>query len=92
MALSEPDSCGDIAFAFITTRQARDSAFAIDLPAGMLPFDSRLHADKVFLLNKDIIIKEVASAGGDFLEQVLRKITLLDTRRYVANGSPRLKQ
>lgn len=92
MALSEPDSCGDITFAFITTRQARDSEFALDVPAGMLPFDSRLHPDKLFLLNKDIIIKEVANAGGDFLEQVLRKITLLDTRRYFENVHKPLRE
>ncbi len=62
MALSEPDKYGDIAFAFITTRHTRKSEFALDIPQGLLPFESRLHPDKVFLLNKEIILKEIVRA------------------------------
>ena len=85
MALSEPDKYGDIAFAFITTRHTRKSEFALDIPQGLLPFESRLHLDKVFLLNKEIILKEIVLAESDFLEQVLKNLTLIDTQRYFEN-------
>ena len=85
MALSEPDERGDIAFAFITTKQTRKSEFALDIPQGLLPFGSHLHLDKVFLLNREIILKEIVRVGPDFLEQALKNLTLIDTRRYYQN-------
>ncbi|MBN1548307.1 MAG: lipopolysaccharide biosynthesis protein RfbH [Syntrophaceae bacterium] len=92
MALSEPDKFGDIAFAFITTKHTKTSGFALDVPQGLLTFESHIHLDKVFLLNKDIILKEIVQAETDFLEKVLKKITLLDTQRYVQNiHKPRQK-
>lgn len=44
MALSEPDSYGDMAFAFITTKQSRGSEHTVDIPHGVLPFASHLQA------------------------------------------------
>lgn len=85
MALSEPDAYGDMAFAFITTKQTRKSEFTLDIPQGLLPFESHLHLDKIFLLNKDIILKELVRKEPDFLEQVLKNLTLMDTRRYYQN-------
>lgn len=85
MALSEPDKYGDIAFAFITTRHTRKSEFALDIPQGLLPFESRIHLDKVFLLNKEIILKEIVRVEADFLEQVLKNLVLIDTQRYFEN-------
>lgn len=85
MALSEPDSYGDMAFAFITTKQSRGSEHTVDIPHGVLPFASHLHLDKVFLLNKEIILKEIVRVEATFLEQVLKRLTLMDTKRYYEN-------
>ena len=82
LAVSEPDDLGDIQFLFITTKQTRLSADTLDLPENTLPFASHLHLDKMFLLHKDIILKELATVDPDFLEQVLRKLTQNETRRY----------
>ncbi len=82
LAISEPDSLGDIQFVFITTKQTRSSTTVIDVPDGLLPYESHLHLGKIFLLHKDIIQKKLAVVSGLFLEQVLRKITLLETTRY----------
>jgi CDP-4-dehydro-6-deoxyglucose reductase, E1 len=85
MALSEPDDYGDMAFAFITTRQTRVTAHTLDIPKGLLPFESHIHLDKVFLLNKHIILKKIATVPTDFLETVLKQMTLINTRRYYEN-------
>ena len=85
MALSEPDEYGDIAFVFITTKQTRKTKFTLNIPKGLLPFESHLHLDKVFLLNREIILKEIARVEPNFLEQVLKNLTLIDTRRYYQN-------
>lgn len=85
MALSEPDDYGDMAFAFITTKQSRGSEYTVDIPHGVLPFASHLHLDKVFLLNKEIILKEIVRVEATFLEQVLKRLTLKDTKRYYEN-------
>jgi CDP-6-deoxy-D-xylo-4-hexulose-3-dehydrase len=85
MALSEPDGYGDMAFAFITTKQSRGSEHTVDIPHGVLPFASHLHLDKVFLLNKEIILKEIVRVETTFLEQVLKRLTLMDTKRYYEN-------
>jgi len=82
LAVSEPDRYGDVKFVFITTKQTRSAADALDLPTALLPYESHLHLDKIFLLHKDIIQKELATVDQDFLELVLRKLTLLDTRQY----------
>jgi CDP-6-deoxy-D-xylo-4-hexulose-3-dehydrase len=82
MAVSEPDKYGDIAFAFITTKQTHKSEFTLDIPQGLLPFESHIHLGNMFLLNREIILKELARAETDFVEQVLKSITLIDTQRY----------
>jgi CDP-6-deoxy-D-xylo-4-hexulose-3-dehydrase len=85
LALSEPDSYGDISFAFVTTKKTRSTGDALDVPAGLLPFPSHLHLDKVFLLNKALVMKDVVQVPRDFLEKVFKRMTLLDTRRYFHN-------
>ena len=85
MALSEPDEYGDITFAFITTKQTRKTKSILDIPKGLLPFESNLHLSKIFLLNREIILKEVVRVEPDFLEKVLKNLTLIDTRRYYQN-------
>lgn len=85
LALSEPDSYGDISFAFITTKKTRSSEWVLDVPEGLLPFESVVHLDKLFLLNSEIILKELAQAPADFLKLVFKTITLFDTQRYFEN-------
>lgn len=87
LAVSEPDEYGDLEFLFITTKDARSFGEQIDLTADIfigdpLPFDSKLHIDKTYLLSKDIIIKEKATVSAAFLETVLRRIVLRDVRKH----------
>ena len=82
LALSEPDSYGDISFAFITNKKTRSSEWVLDVPEGLLPFESVVHLDKLFLLNSEIILKELAQAPSNFLEHVFKQLTLSDTQRY----------
>lgn len=87
LAISEPDAYGDLEFLFITTKNARSFGEAIDLTddafAGEpLPFASKVHIDKTYLLSKEIIIKEKAVVTEFFLETVLRRIVLRDTCKH----------
>ncbi|NCD09297.1 MAG: lipopolysaccharide biosynthesis protein RfbH [Negativicutes bacterium] len=82
LALSEPDQRGDMTFAFITTKQSHAGGAVIDVPDGLLPFASHLHLDKIFLLNRSLMQKPIAQAPPDFLEKVLKELTLLDVARY----------
>lgn len=82
LAISEPDSHGDIQFLFITTKQTQSSAVVIDIPEKLLPYASHLHVNKIFLLHKDIIQKKLAAVPENFLEQVLRKLALTEAERY----------
>ena len=82
LAISEPDQYGDIRFVFITTKQTRSAADTLDLPTELLPYKSHLHVNKIFLLHKDIIQKELAMVEPDYLELVLRKIALVNTKQY----------
>jgi CDP-4-dehydro-6-deoxyglucose reductase, E1 len=82
LAISEPDQYGDVRFVFITTKQNHSATSALDVPAELLPHKSHLHLDKIFLLHKNIIQKELATVKQAFLEQVLRKITLIETQQY----------
>lgn len=87
LAISEPDAYGDLEFLFITTKNARSFGDSIDLTddafAGEpLPFASKVHIDKTYLLSKEIIIKEKAVVTELFLETVLRRIVLRDTCKH----------
>ncbi|MFW8602447.1 lipopolysaccharide biosynthesis protein RfbH [Desulfobacterota bacterium M19] len=82
LAVSEPDQLGDIKFVFITTRQSKYRANVLAVPDGLLPHDSHIHLDKVYLLSKEIIQKQVCGVPDDLLKQVLRKLTLAETANY----------
>lgn len=89
LAISEPDEYGDIEFLFITTKQIRKTGDPLDLTNDVytgvpLPYPSWLHLDKTYLLSKEIIIKELASVTGNFLEIILRKIVLQKTSKHYA--------
>ncbi len=85
LALCEPDEYGDIEFVFITTKKSRGFGHTLDLPEGLLPFSSIVHVDKSFLLNKQIILKELALTDQTFFEKVLKAVIFKDTLRYYEN-------
>jgi len=87
LAVSEPDEYGDVEFLFITTKNAVSFGEHIELTADVftgspLPFDSLLHIDNTYLLSKEIIDKEKTSVSDTFLETVMRRIVLRDTRKH----------
>ncbi|MBI4707667.1 MAG: lipopolysaccharide biosynthesis protein RfbH [Candidatus Omnitrophica bacterium] len=82
LAVSEPDEYGDMEFLFITTKETRGFDRTLDIPAGLLPFESILHVEKRYLLNKSIIMDEMAEVDKDFLAKVLKEITFNDTVNY----------
>lgn len=82
LAVSEPDEYGDITFLFITTKQARSFGETLDIPKGLLPYESKLHLDKRYLLNQNIILKELAEVDDLFYEQVLKKTALFSAKNY----------
>jgi len=82
LALSEPDEYGDIEFLFITSRDSRSFGLTIDIPEGLLKYSSKIHIDKKYLLNKDIIIKELAEVNDLLFEKVLKSLALQDVKHY----------
>jgi CDP-6-deoxy-D-xylo-4-hexulose-3-dehydrase len=82
LAISEPDQFGDIEFVFITTKDARSLGDVIDIPNGLLPYPSKINVEKIYLLNQDIIEKELAQVDDELFKKVLKKITLKNTSNY----------
>lgn len=82
LAITEPDKFGDIEFVFITTKNARSLGETIELPNGLLPHDSKINIEKIYLLNQSIIEKELAQVDDDLFKKVLKLITLKNTRNY----------
>jgi len=82
LAITEPDKFGDIEFVFITTKNARTLGITIDLPEETLPFKSKIVVEKVYLLNKNIIIKELTELSDEIFQEVLKKITFKNTINY----------
>ena len=82
LAISEPDSYGDIEFLFITTKHKRIIDQTIEIPANLLPYKSILHIDKKVTLNKRIIVKEFCKVPNNFFEKVLRETVLNNSRSY----------
>jgi len=82
LAITEPDKFGDIEFIFITTKDARSIGSTILLPDDLLPYKSKINIEKTYLLNKSIIIKELAEVNDEIFEKVLKQITLKNTKNY----------
>jgi CDP-6-deoxy-D-xylo-4-hexulose-3-dehydrase len=82
LAVSEADDYGDIEFLFVTTKETRGFDRTLDIPTGLLPFESIVHVEKRYLLNKSIIVGEMAEVDKDFLAKVLKEITFNDTINY----------
>ena len=85
LAITEPDKFGDIEFLFITTKNGRSFGENIDLPDSLLPFKSKVNLEKTYLLNKSIIIKELAEVSDEIFEKILKSITLKNTKNYYNN-------
>ncbi|NOX25950.1 MAG: lipopolysaccharide biosynthesis protein RfbH [Deltaproteobacteria bacterium] len=82
LAITEPDDLCDIKFIFISTRNTKSSSRLLDIPDGLLPYKSHLHLDKIFLLPKKLIEKELSPVPENFLAEVLRQLTLADVERF----------
>ena len=77
LAITEPDKFGDIEFVFITTKNARSLGETIELPNGLLPYDSKINIEKIYLLNQSIIEKELAQVDDDLFKKVLKLLIKL---------------
>lgn len=80
LAISEPDSLGDLEFLFITSSAARQDDRCIELTSDdyegpELPLKSFLRCDKKYIFSKTIIQKEITAVKRAFLDKVLRIIT-----------------
>ena len=82
LAITEPDKFGDIEFVFITTKDARTIGDTIELPNDTLPYRSKIIIEKIYLLNKDIIIKELGEVDNELFKKVLKSIALKNTTNY----------
>lgn len=82
LAISEPDERGDVDLLFITTRSDESDATIVDLPAGLLPHPGQIHSDKIFHLPKELLQRQIVTVDDAFLEQVMRALTLHETRRF----------
>ncbi|MBB3187213.1 lipopolysaccharide biosynthesis protein RfbH [Microbacter margulisiae] len=86
LALSEPNEYGDIRFAFITTKNYPSRNQIIlkqtDFKSIPLPVASYLQLDKIVLLSKDIILKELAELNASAMFKLLRRIVINETEIY----------
>jgi len=90
LALTEPDATGDIEFVFITSKSVNKSnvQYALgtsDYKAETLPIDSFIRIDKIFLLSKDIIIKELSEIKDEAFEEILKRRILLLTSGFIGS-------
>jgi CDP-6-deoxy-D-xylo-4-hexulose-3-dehydrase len=81
LALSSPDIYGDVRFAFITNTppQGMETALELQQPhyeGEPLPFRSFLRLEKVFLLNRKIVLKELTKLSCHTLAEIQRKMIL----------------
>ena len=87
LIISEPDAYGDLKLLFITTSNARSFGQSLELSdkffAGEpLPFPSKLHLDKAYLLSKGLIVKTLTNITDAFLQKVLRSLVLTATTEH----------
>ena len=86
LALSEPNEYDDIRFAFIT-KKSYANRNQIDLKqsdyqSNPLPIASYLQLDKTVLLNKDIIIKELAELKETVMHKLQRRLVTNETETF----------
>ena len=82
LAITEPDEYGDIEFVFITTKHIKSIANNIPLEENILPYPSKINVEKVYLLNKSIIIKELAIVDDIVFGKVLKALFFKETKNY----------
>ena len=86
LALSEPNEYGDIKFAFVTTKDHPGSnQIALkenDFITEPLPLKSFVQLDKLFLLNKEIIIKELAGLKETMMLKLQRRLVTNETEIF----------
>ncbi len=87
LAVSEPDSRGDVEFFFITARRYDDTGRVFELTtddfAGkQLRLPAFVHVDKPFFLPGHAAVGKVAQVSANCLEKVLRKNVLIATEQH----------
>jgi CDP-6-deoxy-D-xylo-4-hexulose-3-dehydrase len=93
LALSDPDSRGDVRFLFITTVAPGPESEAIKLEPGdfegaTLPLDGYLHFDKPFLLPQVLAIKHWARLTTAAMARIHRAVIARDVQDFVPFGLP----
>jgi CDP-6-deoxy-D-xylo-4-hexulose-3-dehydrase len=78
LALSSPDIYGDVRFVFITTVPPEAEEYGLELKKSdydgePLPFNSYLRLDKIYLLNRSIVIKQMARLNGHAMDGIIRE-------------------
>ena len=86
LALSEPNEYGDLKFAFITTKNHPGSNQVQlkenDFVSAPLPLKSFIQLDKIVLLNKEIIIKELAELKETVMLKLQRRLVTNETEIF----------
>ena len=86
LALSEPNEYGDIRFAFVTTKNHPGSNQVAlketDFISEPLPLKSFIQLDKLLLLNKEIIIKELARLKETVILKLQRRLVTNETEIF----------
>ena len=83
LALSSPDSHGDVRFAFITTTPPQTMEGSLELErrhyeGEALPFRSFLRIERLFLMNAGIVVKELARLSRQAMADIWRKMILME--------------
>lgn len=77
LVLTEPDGFGDFLALAVTSKGHHAMAVALTqdgMKSGCLPKPSWIRTDKVFTLNRALVVKSVGEVTGDIFRQALREI------------------
>ena len=87
LAISDPNTFGDVEFLFITSKDKKISKNIIpisnsDFAKSSLPRESFLHMDKSVLLDKSVFTEEVAEMTSSFMDRVVRMMIKGKSKLY----------
>ena len=87
LAISDPNTFGDVEFLFITSKDKKISKNIIpisnsDFAKSSLPRESFLHMDKSVLLDKSVFTEEVAEMTSSFMDSVVREMIKGKSKLY----------
>jgi CDP-4-dehydro-6-deoxyglucose reductase, E1 len=93
LAISAPDSHGDVKFAFITRLAPQTTNDTMELQlhhydGQPLPFQGFLRLDKIFLLNRSIVLNKLAILHRHIMADIQRKLILQGIPGFYAAAHP----